>query len=135
MTDFFISYARKDGSEFAHKLHDALEADKASNYDAWLDSRDILGSSHWDDSIENALRECKALLLVMTPGSSASQNCKDEWSYAIELKKAIIPLLVIDTDTPFRLKRIQRIDFRENFARGMAELRQTIAELQKKTLN
>ncbi|MEO1289152.1 MAG: toll/interleukin-1 receptor domain-containing protein [Chloroflexota bacterium] len=129
MTDYFISYARKDGADFADKLHDDLEAD---GYDAWIDKRDILGSDYWDDAIEDALKNCEALLLVITPGSTESQNVKDEWGYVLN-KKPIIPLMVETADIPFRANRIQYIDFRDNYDSGIAKLRKLLKDLKKKT--
>jgi hypothetical protein len=119
----FLSYARKDGADFADKLHNALEAD---GYDVWFDQRDIESSAYWDDSIEKALDECTALILVMTPGSTASQNCKDEWGYVLDANKPVISLMVKDTKVPLRIRRVQYIDFRANYDQGIAKLRQRL---------
>jgi hypothetical protein len=119
----FLSYARSDGSDFADKLHDELEGD---GYDVWFDRRDISSSAYWDDAIESALKECSALILVMTPGSTASQNCKDEWGYVLDAKKPVITLMVKDTEVPFRIRRVQWIDFRASFSQGIAKLRQRL---------
>src|SRR5687768_14023994 len=113
MTDFFISYARKDGMDFAQQIHDELEGD---GHDAWFDKRDIKSSEYWDDAIEKGLKNCKALILLVTPGSNASQNCKDEWSYVLSANKPVILLYFLEVDSfPPRIHRLQYIDFRTNF--------------------
>ena len=43
--------------------------------------------------------------------STASQNVMDEVSFAIERNKRILPILYRNCDIPFRLKRLQYIDF------------------------
>src|SRR5262245_50247682 len=120
----FLSYARQDGEAFAHKLHDRLEAD---NTLAWLDRRDIKPGDIWDLAIDNAIRDCWAFLFIMTPGSVASENCHDEWSRALSFKKPIVPLLVATTTPPMRLHRLQYIDFRDNFDKGLAQLEEHLS--------
>jgi hypothetical protein len=105
----FISYARKDGEEFAYKLHDSLEAKGIS---AWMDKRGgIREGKYWDKEIEKAVKACKVLLFVVTPGGVASDNCHDEWAYAMSLKKPVYPLMLIRADIPMRLNRVQYTDF------------------------
>ena len=40
----------------------------------------------------------------------------DEISYAIEEKKTLIPIELVDCEIPFRLRRFQRKRFQENYA-------------------
>lgn len=42
----------------------------------------------------------------------------DEVSYALEEGKKVIPVLLSDCDTPFRLRRLQRIDFTADYDNG-----------------
>jgi len=106
----FISYARADGEDFAKKLHELFEARGLS---AWMDTRGgIAPSTLWDNEIQKAIDEASILVFVMTPGSIASENCHDEWSYALNLGKTVIPLLALKAQPiPMRLHRIQYIDF------------------------
>ncbi len=118
---WFISYAREDGTDFAIRLHDRLEAD---DFPCWLDKRDIQPGEPWDDSIEQGLREAVGMLFIATPASVASQNCKDEWSLALSYKIPVIPLLLIECDLPMRLARRQWIDFTGEFDAAIAQLRE-----------
>ncbi|MBZ0285454.1 MAG: tetratricopeptide repeat protein [Anaerolineae bacterium] len=126
----FISYARADGKDFAGKLHDQLEID---GFTAWLDIRDIQPGNHWDDEIDKGIRECWALIFVMTPGSIESEVCHDEWTRALSFKKAVLPLKLTDfddTEIPFRLARRQYLKFDGEFDPAMARLRQRLQHMQ-----
>lgn len=46
----------------------------------------------------------------------------DEVYYAMEQNKKVIPLIFVDSRTPFRLKRLQHIDFTRNYEAGLALL-------------
>jgi tetratricopeptide (TPR) repeat protein len=115
----FISYSRTDADEIAKKLHDHLEA---NGFATWLDTRDIKVGENWDLAVDKAIRECWALLFVMTPNSVESPNCHDEWSRALSFKKPVIPLLIKPCEAPLRLHRLQYIDFTGDFTKALARL-------------
>lgn len=125
----FISYAHSDGEEFARRLHDEL---RRRDLDVWLDVIDIPAGAKWDDEIEKAIRECWALIFVMSPKSIVSENCQDEWSLAINLDRPVIPVKTTDledNEIPFRLHRRQYVSFVESFDRGLARLRSQLQNL------
>ncbi len=41
----------------------------------------------------------------------ASRNVEDEWQYALDQKKPVIPILLREAKVHFQLNRIQWIDF------------------------
>jgi hypothetical protein len=43
----------------------------------------------------------------------------DELSFTLEEQKTIIPAMYQDCVVPFRLRRVQYVDFREDYARGL----------------
>jgi len=114
----FFSYARED-SEFALRLVKDL---RAAGADVWLDQLDIGPGQRWDSAVENALRACPRHVTILSPGAVNSQNVMDEVSYALEERKQVIPLLYRDCTVPFRLRRLQYIDFRTDYARGLRDL-------------
>jgi tetratricopeptide (TPR) repeat protein len=130
---WFISYARNDGEDFARRLHDQLERD---GFNIWLDREDIRPSTHWDSSIDQALRDAAGVLFVMTSGSVTSEMCSDEWSRALSYKLPVIPLHLDDAEPPLRLARRQWIDFLDgaghtiSFERGIAALREHLRWVQ-----
>jgi outer membrane protein assembly factor BamD (BamD/ComL family) len=107
----FISYSRTD-SRFVLKLARRL---RNSGISIWIDQLDIDPSKNWDEEIEKALKESNRIIPVLSPNSIKSKNFFDEFSYAIENKKQIIPIIIDHCDVPFRLARLQRVDFTSNY--------------------
>ena len=115
---FFFSYARED-SEFVLAL--ATELRKAGA-GLWLDQLDILGGHRWDEAVQAALGSCQGMLAVLSPWSVASQNFMDEVSYALEERKQVIPVLYRECTIPFRLRRVQHVNFTISYESGFADL-------------
>src|ERR1035438_9736116 len=103
----FFSYSRVD-SAFVLKLAKDL---RDAGFNIWLDQLDIRPGNRWDDSIQAALNQSGTLIVVLSPSSVASENVMDEVAFAIGDKKNVIPLLLIACKPPFRLSRLQRVDF------------------------
>lgn len=103
----FISYSRKD-SEFVDLINRLLES---KGYDTWLDRSDISVGSQWDNSVQQAIEERSHTIVILSPDSVASENVADEWNFAREKGKNIIPLYHRQCDVPMRLSRYQRVDF------------------------
>src|SRR5262249_53243878 len=119
---FFFSYARAD-SEFVLKLADDL---RSVGTDLWLDKLDIPGGVRWDRAVEEALHASPCLLVVLSPASVASNNVMDEVSFGLESDKRIVPILFKDCTIPFRLRRVQYIDFRAGYDDGLKRLVQAL---------
>src|ERR1051326_2105568 len=115
---YFVSYARVDG-DFALKLAQDL---RAAGVNLWLDQLDILGGERWDHAIEKALAECGAMIAVLSPESLASNNVLDEISYALEASKTVVPLLLRPCAIPFRLRRVQHVNFVSSYGSGLSHL-------------
>lgn len=105
--DLFCSYARAD-SDFALKLAADM---RSAGIGLWMDQLDIPIGARWDQSVENALRTSAGLLIVLSPASVASENVMDEVAFAIEQNKTILPVLYRSCEIPFRLRRLQYMDF------------------------
>lgn len=120
----FFSYSRQDGSEFSLRLATDL---KKRGFNVWIDQQDIRAGTEWDLEVEKALETCDCLLFVETEKSVVSNNVLDEVYYALGQNKKVIPLIVVDSKTPFRIQRIQHIDFTQNYDNGLSKL---IEELQ-----
>ena len=115
---YFFSYTRKD-SEFVLKLAKELRAVGAN---LWLDQLDILGGQHWDSTVEKALKSCKGMIAVLSPESVASDNVMDEVSYALNEGKLVVPVLIRPCNIPYRLQRLQYIDFTADYETGFTQL-------------
>jgi len=120
----FVSYSRAD-TEFVLRLCQDLRAAGAS---IWLDQLDIHPGEDWDEAIERGLFECGRMLAVLSPKSVASQNVLDEIGYALSKKKPIIPVLHQDCEVPYRLNRIQYVDFRTAYDEPLKHLLSAIGD-------
>jgi hypothetical protein len=114
----FISYSRTD-ADFVLRLCQDL---RAAGTSIWLDKLDIRPGEDWDESIARGLAECGRMVIVLSPTSVASDNVLDEVGYALSKKKPIIPILLQDCEVPYRLSRMQYIDFRNSYDDGFKEL-------------
>ncbi|MGB5528853.1 MAG: toll/interleukin-1 receptor domain-containing protein, partial [Ignavibacteriaceae bacterium] len=114
----FFSYSRDD-SEFVLKLAKDL---RAAGADVWLDQLDIGAGKRWDAEIETALENSQGQLVILSPSSVESNNVMDEVSYALEKGKHVIPILFKECQIPFRLKRLQYLDFTGNYETGFNQL-------------
>ena len=115
---FFCSYSRDD-SAFALKLASEL---RNAGVALWIDQIDIPGGQRWDDAIQRALASCSGVIAVISPNAVESQNFMDEMSYALDEGKRVIPVFHRECVVPFRLRRMQRVDFTGAFDKGFTEL-------------
>lgn len=118
VTRFFFSYARED-SDFVLKLAREL---RMSGANLWLDRLDIRGGQRWDEAVQAAVESCQGMVAILSPSAVASQNVMDEISYALEEKKQVIPVLYQKCAIPFRLRRVQYVDFSPGYEEAFAEL-------------
>lgn len=88
MSHIFISYS-KQNKDYAHLLKAKLLAE---GFSVWMDDA-IEPSDDWWRNIRQAIRECAAFTLIMTPEAEDSHWVVQELSYALELKKPFFPLL------------------------------------------
>lgn len=121
----FFSYSRKD-TEFVLKLAKDL---RDAGIDLWLDQLDIEPGTHWDNSIENALNAAPTMLFIMSPDSVVSHNVMDEVSYALEGGKRVIPVLHKTCNVPFRLRRVQFLDFTRDYNIAFSHLLEAIGKV------
>src|SRR5262249_38777991 len=85
----FISYARSDGSEFAHRLRHELEQ---QNIKLWQDRVGMEGGRDWWLQITEALDNVNFLLLVVTPNALKSDIVRKEWRYARQQGVCVYPI-------------------------------------------
>jgi hypothetical protein len=115
----FFSYSRVDGAGFSLKLAQDL---KNAGFNIWIDQQDIRAGTEWDLEIEKALETCDCLLFIESERSVVSNNVLDEVYYAVDHGKKVIPVVYHDSKTPYRLQRLQHVDFSKNYDEGLASL-------------
>jgi hypothetical protein len=122
----FISYSRADTSFVSDLIGDLT----SQGLNVWMDQRNIAAGQRWDNTIQQALQACDVFVIVLSPNSVASENVLDELSYAISENKRIIPVLYRDCEIPYRLARIQFVDFRSSY---QGSFRHLVSEITQKT--
>jgi hypothetical protein len=120
----FISYARRDASDFAEELLAGLEV---AGFNAFLDRHDIAAGEEWEARLESLIQSADTIVFVMTPASVGSERCQWEIDKAEALGKRIIPCVRIaspEDQTPERLRKLNYIFFTEgrSFSRSLADL-------------
>ena len=121
---YFLSYSRSD-ERFALRFAKDL---RSRGVAMWVDQLDIRPSEHWDRAIEKAVRDCRGLVVIVSPRSVASDNVADEISYAIENGKSVLPVMIEKCSLPLRITRMQVIDASAGYERAVE---QCVAELQR----
>lgn len=122
----FVSYCRQD-ADIALRLARDLKASGAS---VWLDQLDIVPGQRWDRAVEEALKVCRRMLVIVTPASVESTNVMDEVSFALEEQKVVIPVVYQPCAIPFRLRRLQRIDLNRDYDQGLRDLLRVLSSWQ-----
>lgn len=122
---YFLSYSRSD-QEFALRLADYI---RGEGVNLWVDQLDIRPSEHWDRAIERAVRNCRGIVVILSPRSVVSDNVADEISFAIDAGKSVLPVMIERCNLPLRIARMQVIDATGNDDKALkaclAELRRT----------
>ncbi len=118
MSDVFISYSRKD-QEMVSRIIDALQRRRV---DIWIDQEDIGTGSRWDTQIQEGIANSEKVLVMLSKSSTASTNVGDEWSYALDKGKHIIPVLLEECDVPMRIASLQRVEFTQGYEQGLEKL-------------
>ena len=114
----FVSYARSDAA-FVLKVAQQL---RLQGCKVWVDQLDIPKGARWDEAVEGALRASACLMVVLSPASVQSQNVLDEVAFALDEKRPVLPILLQPVAVPFRLKRLQYIDFTGDYAAAFEQL-------------
>ena len=118
----FFSYSRGD-SKFALKLATEL---KNAGIKLWIDQLDLPAGKPWDIEIEKSLENSASLLVILSEKSVTSNNVLDEVSHALDNNKQIYPVVINNCKIPFRLKRLQHIDFTMDYDTGLHHLLQAL---------
>lgn len=103
----FVSYHHSD-SDFAKTL---IKKIKGANFETWIDKAQLHGGADWRESIDVAIKNAIALVVIMTPEAKASDYVTYEWAYAWGAGVKVIPVLYKDTKLHPRLETLHYINF------------------------
>src|SRR4026208_2388297 len=112
MSSIFLSYASKSKNRVS-LLAQALET---AGHQIWFDNKLTGGQGWWDQILEN-IRQSDLFVFALTPEALESYPCQLEYTYAYQLGKSIVPVLVADGVSvyllPAELSAIQFVDYRK----------------------
>jgi hypothetical protein len=103
----FISYSRKD-INFARRLATDLEE---AGFRVWWDISDLKGGDDWVRFIPTAIENSRFFVVLLSPNSIQSEWVAKEYSYALRLRKKVVPAMIKPCDVPFALNTINYVDF------------------------
>lgn len=86
----FISYARDDWEQIVAPLTLVLQD---AGVAVWVDQYLVQGGNDWMAAIEQALRECWLLIVVLSPEAVESRYCRLEYRYFVNREKPVIPFI------------------------------------------
>jgi hypothetical protein len=101
----FLSYSTKD-EDFARELEADLRAEGVKSFLAPLS---IKPGAAWPEEIWQAIRTCRAFVLVVTAEALKSKWCLLEIGAALGLKKPIVAVLRHSAKLPDVLKTVQAV--------------------------
>ncbi|MBZ0295033.1 MAG: toll/interleukin-1 receptor domain-containing protein [Anaerolineae bacterium] len=114
----FISHSTDD-SDTTQWFDENLQAE---GFDTWVDVTNIPPGSTWVREIERGVRECKALVVILTKNALKSEWVEREVLLALDLRKPVYVALMEDLTLPIYFINRQFIDFRTKRDRGMKRL-------------
>lgn len=115
--NIFCSYSHKD-KKIVYEIAQELGA---AGFSVWVDTN-LVGGSNWAQEIEITIRQADFVLVFISKNSVESEWIMNEITYAGQLHKTIIPILIEDAEIPISLIKKQYIDFRKPSKRGINEL-------------
>lgn len=86
----FISYRRKESTEVALQLFEALSA---KNFDVFLDTHSVAPAADFQAMLWHRLCDCDVVVMLDTPGYFKSRWTTIEWGRAIDKKIGILQLV------------------------------------------
>src|SRR3954453_18474797 len=121
--------------------HSSIDNAVAAETKAWLESlghtslfldfdpeAGIKGGTGWEQTLYQKLRQCQAVIALLTPNWMASKCCFAELVQARERGKAIFPVKVQACDAGCVFSEIQHIDLTTQPMEGYERLRMGLLE-------
>ena len=122
MTAIFISHSSADNAA-ANDMKRRLE--EQGHTSLFLDfdpETGLQAGSDWEQSLYQKLRECQAVIIILTPNWLASKWCFAEWTHARAQGKAIFPVKVQSCDPGGGFADTQQIDVTVDSKEGYERL-------------
>lgn len=126
--EIFLSYSRQN----LHLIRSLVEDIEALGHQVWYD-HELSGGQSWWDEILKQIQNCDVFVFALSWHSLNSQPCRLEYSYAHQLNKNILPVLMTDdvpvNRLPQALSVIQFVDYRHPDKQAALSLGRSFANL------
>ncbi len=114
----FLSHSRHD-KDFTLWLGTQLHE---AGFNTWMDINNIPDGSTWAREIEQGVRECGALVVILSKEARRSDWVENETLLAIDLRKPVFVALIEDVSMPIYLVNRQYTDFRQKREKAARQL-------------
>lgn len=115
----FESYGWADAQEIAQRLKGSLEE---AGYDVWIDRENLRpDDEHFWLALEGALNRCTLVVALLSPHSvrldgeastpHGASVCHYELMLAVRKEKTVLPIVVVECDTPLAIIRYEPLHF------------------------
>jgi hypothetical protein len=119
----FLSYSREDD-----KLANALEKElKEFKLEIWRDVRSVVAGQRWIDSIEKAIRQARAVVVLITETSAKSDWVTYEYAFASGAGVPVIAVAASGGRPPIALRQFQMVQY-STAAAAAAKINEGIQE-------
>src|SRR5437016_5142262 len=105
MPHVFVSHSKSD-KRITKAVCESLAAEGISTL---VSFRDIRPGSSWDESVETALKDAIAIIVIVSPASVRSRYVRDEVEEGIRRHKTVIPVIIQPADIPLRWRTLQHV--------------------------
>jgi len=126
--DVFMSYSRKDEDTMKR----IVEFLRSQDIKVWVDNEKLVpGTPIWEVEIEKAIKNAKAIVVLMSPDSKNSEWVRREIGYSQRCETRTFPLLIRgdeDSSVTIRLINTQYIDLRQREKVGLRSLSVALKE-------
>lgn len=92
----FISHSTVDRST----VELIVERLTANGIDVWISHKDIDGQAQYSEQIERAIRECIAIVVVISRASNSSPEVLKEVELGLKSRRAILPVVIEAGERP-----------------------------------
>lgn len=117
--DAFLSHAHKDQA-FVDQLYRWLT--EKAGFRVWYDAKELAGGALLATELQNAIEQCRGLILIASPDALKSGWVKNEYNVAMDESAnspdfRVIPLRLAEADASQLVRGIKWIDIRATHER------------------
>jgi|HubBroStandDraft_5_1064220.scaffolds.fasta_scaffold15765_2 formylglycine-generating enzyme required for sulfatase activity len=126
----FISYSRRDSSEFVDELFAGLEL---AGFAPFLDRHDIVAGEKWEERLGGLITQADTIVFVVSPEAVKSDRCAWEVDRAVAQSKRLLPVIFKPVPEPeipeeLRSRQFVRFDGAAGLARPLGQLAEALRQ-------